>query len=70
MMKGLIPTRSEGRPPQDRRAGRGGAAQGIMLALLLSAPVWFGIGVAIWQASLPATAESPVAPGPRATPPG
>jgi hypothetical protein len=29
------------------------AAKGIILALLLSAPVWLGLGVAVWRLSAP-----------------
>lgn len=34
-------------------AGPAGAARGILLALLLSAPVWFGIGLGIWALTRP-----------------
>ena len=30
-----------------------GAARAVLLALLLSAPVWFGIGVGIWALTRP-----------------
>ena len=48
-------------PPQDEPegapspepVGRGYAAPGIVLALLLSVPVWAGIGVAIWYFATP-----------------
>jgi hypothetical protein len=39
-------------PPSSPRR-RNAAAQGIMLALLLSAPVWLGLGLAIWAATRP-----------------
>lgn len=41
-------------PPPETRPGQGHrAARGIALALLLSAPVWLGIGVAIWRLTAP-----------------
>lgn len=39
--------------PETRPAPGHRAAQGIALALVLSAPVWLGIGVAIWQFTTP-----------------
>lgn len=32
--------------------GRGSAARGIMLAVLLSAPAWLGLGAWIWRMTL------------------
>jgi hypothetical protein len=41
-------------PPQDPHDRRPtGAAQGIMLALLLSVPAWAGLGVAVWAVTRP-----------------
>ena len=37
---------------QTEEPDRGSAAQGIMLAVLLSAPAWFGIGAGIWWMTL------------------
>lgn len=47
-------------PAESPAAGRhpSAPARGILLALLLSTPVWLGLGIAVWQATAPGPGEA------------